>query len=219
MRFVEHRSYGATDGVRVLAAAPEAKADSVAPFAVHVALKSAARELLHGKPGLLFENCPSTGVPGPRGARFDVDGVVFIEDGDDEAAVARAAVRRLAGRSTRRLPPRQSTQLRACPDRRPRGPPRLRRRGAGRRGRGSGRRVGPAGRARRGTPGRVDGVLGGAFARDDARRADVTRCETATRSARARGQERGSSTRQAALGAVGVRTVRELGGQERNGAG
>ena len=39
----EHSKLPRTDGVRVLAAAPKAKADSVAPFAVHVAIENVRR--------------------------------------------------------------------------------------------------------------------------------------------------------------------------------
>ena len=85
------------EGVRVLAAAPEAKADGVAPFAVHVAIENVRRAgyfteklldcfLLRTVP--VYWGCPDLAAFG-----FDIDGVVFIDDGgDDEAAVARAAV-------------------------------------------------------------------------------------------------------------------------------
>ena len=44
MRFAsEHSKLPRTDGVRVLAAAPEAKAGSVAPFAVHIAIENVRR--------------------------------------------------------------------------------------------------------------------------------------------------------------------------------
>ena len=91
----EHSKLPRTDGVRVLAAAPEAKADSVAPFAVHVAIENVRRAgyftelldcfLLRTVP--VYWGCPDLAAHG-----FDIDGVVFIDDGGDEAAVARAAV-------------------------------------------------------------------------------------------------------------------------------
>ena len=93
----EHSKLPRTDGVRVLAAAPEAKAGSVAPFAVHVAIENVRRAgyfteklldcfLLRTVP--VYWGCPDLAAHG-----FDIDGVVFIDDGgDDEAAVARAAV-------------------------------------------------------------------------------------------------------------------------------
>ena len=92
----EHSKLPRTDGVRVLAAAPEAKADSVAPFAVHVAIENVRRAgyfteklldcfLLRTVP--VYWGCPDLAAHG-----FDVDGVVFIDDDGDEAAVARAAV-------------------------------------------------------------------------------------------------------------------------------
>ena len=92
----EHSKLPRTDGVRVLAAAPEAKAGSVAPFAVHVAIENVRRAgyfteklldcfLLRTVP--VYWGCPDLAAHG-----FDVDGVVFIDDGDDVAAVARAAV-------------------------------------------------------------------------------------------------------------------------------
>ena len=79
-----------------LAAAPEAKAGSVAPFAVPVAIENVRRAgyfteklldcfLLRTVP--VYWGCPDLAAHG-----FDIDGVVFIDDGDDEAAVARAAV-------------------------------------------------------------------------------------------------------------------------------
>ena len=93
----EHSKLPRTDGVRVLAAAPEAKAGSVAPFAVHVAIENVRRAgLLHGealdcfflRTVPVYWGCPDLAAHG-----FDIDGVVFIDDGgDDEAAVARAAV-------------------------------------------------------------------------------------------------------------------------------
>ena len=92
----EHSKLPRTDGVRVLAAAPEAKADSVAPFAVHVAIENVRRAgyfteklldcfLLRTVP--VYWGCPELAAHG-----FDIDGVVFIDDDGDEAAVARAAV-------------------------------------------------------------------------------------------------------------------------------
>jgi len=93
----EHSKLPRDKGVRVLAAAPEAKAGSVAPFAVHIAIENVRRAgyfteklldcfLLRTVP--VYWGCPDLAAHG-----FDVDGVVFIDDGgDDEAAVARAAV-------------------------------------------------------------------------------------------------------------------------------
>ena len=92
----EHSKLPRDKGVRVLAAAPEAKAGSVAPFAVHVAIENVRRAgyfteklldcfLLRTVP--VYWGCPDLAAHG-----FDVDGVVVIDDGDDEAAVARAAV-------------------------------------------------------------------------------------------------------------------------------
>ena len=93
----EHSKLPRDKGVRVLAAAPEAKAGSVAPFAVHIAIENVRRAgyfteklldcfLLRTVP--VYWGCPDLAAHG-----FDIDGVVFIDDGgDDEAAVARAAV-------------------------------------------------------------------------------------------------------------------------------
>jgi len=93
----EHSKLPRTDGVRVLAAAPEAKAGSVAPFAVHIAIENVHRAgyfteklldcfLLRTVP--VYWGCPDLAAHG-----FDIDGVVCIDDdGDDVAAVARAAV-------------------------------------------------------------------------------------------------------------------------------
>ena len=95
MRFAsEHSKLPRTDGVRVLAAAPEAKADSVAPFAVHVAIENVRRAGYFTEKLLdcfLLRTVPVYwGYLAAHG--FDVDGVVFVDDGGDEAAVARAAV-------------------------------------------------------------------------------------------------------------------------------
>ena len=97
VRFASERSkLPRTDGARVLAAAPEAKAGSVAPFAVHVAIENVRRAgyfteklldcfLLRTVP--VYWGCPDLAAHG-----FDIDGVVVIDDGGDEAAVACAAV-------------------------------------------------------------------------------------------------------------------------------
>ena len=98
VRFASERSKLPRDkGVRVLAAAPEAKAGSVAPFAVHIAIENVRRAgyfteklldcfLLRTVP--VYWGCPDLAAHG-----FDIDGVVCIDDdGDDVAAVARAAV-------------------------------------------------------------------------------------------------------------------------------
>ena len=106
---------------RHLAAAPEAKADSVAPFAVHVAIENVRRAgyftgklldcfLLRTVP--VYWGCPDLAAHG-----FDIDGVVFIDDGgDDEAAVVRAAVAAV-GRALDAPPPvpRQSSATTRAP--------------------------------------------------------------------------------------------------------